>query len=857
MDAESKPLHLPIDYFLRSLATDQKQQAICIILSGTGTDGTLGLRAIKAELGLGIVQEVESAKYAGMPSSAIGTGVADFVLPPAAMPKELIAYAKGSFLARSPLETVKEDQAALEPLQKIFVLLRERIGHDFSGYKASTIRRRIERRINLHQLKTPLAYVRYLQDNPNELEILFKELLIGVTSFFRDPEAFQSLKNALIEQLKSLPDQYTWRVWVPGCSSGEEVFSLAIILQECMESLQRRFDVQIFGTDLDSEAIDIARNGQYPDGIAVDVSPQRLERFFLREASGYRIRKDIRDMAIFAVQNVIRDAPITRLDLLSCRNFLIYVNANVQKRLLPIFHYSLKPNGLLFLGASETVGNFTDLFETIDRRWKIYRRKETTSSIHLALEFASSPGRDQREVRHVEVATGLQGSNIVSSVEKLLLGRFAPASVVVNQRNDALFFHGRTGMYLEPAAGKPRLNVIDMAREGLQVELAAGLRQAAGQTEDVMRKGVRVRTNGDVVEVDVTVSRLTEPESLRGLFLVTFRPTPTPAKPVKIEPSHAGSESGTAALERELHSTKESLQSTIEELEASNEELKSTNEELQSTNEELQSANEELESSKEEMQSLNEELNTVNAELQSNVDELSRANDDMQNLLNSLEIAALFLDRQLNINRYTEQAKRIVNVIPTDVGRPLTDLVSNLAYTGLVADCHEVLRTLAFKQIEVQTTEGHWYLLRMMPYRTAENVIDGLVVTFVDISPIKRAEVRLYRMSKVFIDGLDPVLIVDLKGTIIDLNDEMVHSYGGTRNDLLHRPVVITAPAAERKTLEDQLERCRKGELIRSVEGRRLDKHGREYKMLMTLSLLRLERGEPEAISLTFKVIPT
>jgi two-component system, chemotaxis family, CheB/CheR fusion protein len=857
METDSKQIHLPIDYFLRSLATDQKEKAVCIILSGTGTDGTLGLKAVKAELGMSMVQQVESAKYAGMPSSAIGTGLADFVLPPASMSKQLVAYAKGPYLA-TPAEKEEEEQAALEPIQKIFVLLRERVGHDFSGYKASTIWRRIDRRMNLHQLKNPQAYLRYLQDNPHELEILFKELLIGVTSFFRDPDAFESLKTALLELLKSRSDNYALRIWVPGCSSGEEVYSLAMVLRECIESLARRFDVQIFGTDLDSEAVDIARNGQYPDGIAVDVSPQRLDRFFVRNGSSYRIRKEIREMTVFAVQNVIKDAPFTKLDLVSCRNLLIYLNVDLQKRLLPIFHYSLKPGGLLFLGPSETIGNFTDLFEVIDKRWKIYRRKDAAPSMYPVLEFSAAPLRDQREVRHM-AAPGLKEANIVSGVEKLLLGRFAPASVVINDRGDALFFHGRTGLYLEPAIGKPRLNVVDMAREGLQLELSAALRHAAGHNGDVVRNRVRVKTNGDFVETDLTVSRITEPESLRGLFLVTFRPTPAQVKPVKSAGRRRpGAESSqTAALERELQSTKESLQTTIEELETSNEELKSTNEELQSTNEELQSANEELETSKEEMQSLNEELSTVNAELQSKVDELSRSNDDMQNLLNSIEIATIFLDGQLKITRYTEQAKRLVNLIQTDVGRPFGDLVSNLAYTELVADCREVLRTLAFKQAEVQTKEGHWYLLRIMPYRTGENIIDGLVLTFVDIDPVKQAEKSLRRMSKVFTDGLDPVLIVDLKDNIIDLNDEMVRSYGWTRNDLLNQPVAITAPPAERKILEDQLERCRKGDLIRSVECRRVDKQGREYRMLLTLSLLRLEEGQPDAISMTFKQVPS
>jgi two-component system, chemotaxis family, CheB/CheR fusion protein len=855
METDRKQTHLPIDYFLRSLATDQKEKAICIILSGTGTDGTLGLKAIKAELGMGMVQQVETAKYAGMPSSALATGVADFVLAPADMPKQLVAYARAPYLADPRPEKV--EAAALEPMQKVFLLLRERVGHDFSGYKLNTIRRRIDRRMNLHQLRDIGAYVRFLQNNSHELDILFKELLIGVTSFFRDALAFESLKTQLMDLLKSQPDNYTLRIWVPGCASGEEVFSLAIVLRECMDVLKRRSEVQIFGTDLDREAIDVARYGQYPDGIAVDVSQERLERFFVREGSTFRIRKEIREMTVFALQNVIKDAPFTKLDLISCRNLLIYLNADIQKRLLPTFHYSLKPRGLLFLGPSETVG--TDLFDVIDKRWKIYRRRDTRPTIYPVLELSSASWREHKELRQLEAVPELKEARIVANIERLLLGRFAPASVVINDRGDALFVHGRTGMYLEPAMGKPRLNVIDMAREGLRLQLSAALRHAVLEGE-AARSRVPVKTNGEYVQVDLNVSRISEPESLRGLYLVTFRPAaPAPERAVK-GPSRRGSHRGsgaeptqTVALERELQSAKESLQTTVEELETSNEELKSTNEELQSTNEELQSANEELETSKEEMQSLNEELNTVNAELESKVDELSRSNDDMQNLLNSIEIATIFLDGQLKITRYTEQARRLVNLIQTDVGRPLADLVSNLDYDAVVADCREVLRTLAFKQAEVRTKDGRWYLLRIIPYRTAENVIDGVVLTFVDVNPVKEAERGLRRMSKVFTDGLDPIVIVDLQGHIVDLNEEVVRSYGYTRNDLLNQPVTMIAPAADRPTLEQQLQRCRQGDTIRSVECRGIDKNGREHKGLLTLSLLADERGKAEAISMTIK----
>ncbi|MCL5743014.1 MAG: hypothetical protein M1541_03660, partial [Acidobacteria bacterium] len=653
-DMTERP-HLPIDHFFRSLAQDQKEKAIGIILSGTGTDGTLGLKAIKGESGMAMVQQVESAKYSGMPSSAAATGLADYVLPTSAMSARLVAYARGAYLAAPAAET-PEVQA--EPMQKVFVLLRSRTGHDFSNYKATTIHRRIERRMNVHEIKEPDRYVRYLQENPHEIDILFKELLINVTSFYRDPEAFDALaRSALPDLLKSRPDNYLVRAWVPGCATGEEVYSLAILLREYLEEVKRPMEVQVFGTDLDHEAIEAARNGQYPDGIALDVSPRRLERYFTREDSGYRVRKDIREMAIFAVQNVIKDPPFTKLDLIACRNLLIYLNAELQKKLMPIFHYALKPGGLLLLGTSETIGGLTDLFEPVDRKWKIFRRKESPLTLRTVVEFPVEPAKPPAGGRLVAVPRPAREGNIAGLVERLLLTRFSPASVVVNERGDVVFIHGRTGAYLEPPTGRPRLNIHEMAREGLQLELASALRQAARQTGEVTRPAVRVRTNGDFVHITLDVSRIAEPEALRGLFLVTFRPCPAPE--AGVEPrTRAARERETSRvtkLERELQYTKESLQTTVEELETSNEELKSTNEELQSTNEELQSTNEELETSKEEMQSLNEELTMVNAELHARVEELSRANDDMQNLLNSIEIATIFLDRDLNIKRYTEQ----------------------------------------------------------------------------------------------------------------------------------------------------------------------------------------------------------
>lgn len=726
---------LPIDSFLRSLALDQQERAICIILSGTGTDGTLGLKAIKGESGMAMVQEVKSAQYGGMPSSAADTGLADYVLPPAEMAKQLLAYARGPYLTSADEPTVPP-----EPLQRIFLHLRTRTGHDFSGYKSTTIRRRIERRMNVHGIAKPEEYLRYLQDHSHEIDILFKELLISVTSFFRDPDAFELLAGGpLIELLKSRPEGHTIRVWVPGCATGEECFSLAMVLRETMVKIHRHFEVQIFGTDLDVHGIERARSGMYPDGIANDVSPERLARFFTREESGWRIRKEIREMCIFATQNVIKDAPFTKMDLVSCRNLLIYLGAELQKKILPIFHYALKPGGLLFLGPSESIGNLTEHFDTVSNKWKLFSRREGVAGLCAFPEFSTAPqvasGQVARAARPRKAA-----SRKPSQIERLLLNWYCPASVVVNERGDIIHIHGRTGKFLEPAQGQPRLNVLEMARDGLNLELSHAMRRASsGEVGEVVREHVRVATDGEVVFVNFTVSRIKEPEVLRGLFVITFRAVPPPQTSAAKADSDSVEPDRLVEMERELQFTKESLQSTIEELETSNEELKSTNEELQSTNEELQSTNEELETSKEEMQSLNEELTTVNAELQSKVGALAQTSDDMQNLLNSTDIATIFLDDKLHIKRYTDQAKKIVKLIPTDVGRPIGDLVTELQYDLLEEDCRNVFKHLEFREIEVQSKAGQWYLMRIAPYRTSENVIDGLVVTFVDIGEVHRA----------------------------------------------------------------------------------------------------------------------
>jgi two-component system, chemotaxis family, CheB/CheR fusion protein len=770
-------LHLPIDFFFRSLAEDQQDRAICLILSGAGSDGTVGLQAIKGAGGMALVQKETTAKFDGMPRSAIATGLVDYVLPVEHMPPLLVAFARSPYLRLETAPPVPTGLAA-DLLRQIVVLLRSRTKHDFSAYKPTTLRRRIERRMLINQIQTAEQYVRFLGDTPHELDLLFQELLIGVTSFFRDPEVFTLLAATVFpDLLASGPEQPTLRVWIPGCSTGEEAYSVAIVLQECLERRLRPCQVQIFATDVNRQAIEKARTGRYPEGIAADVSPERLDRYFTREEGEYRIRKEIREMMVFAPHNILADPPFTKLDLLSCRNLLIYLEADAQRRLVPMFHYALNPSGLLLLGSAETIGEFTDLFTPLDRKWKLFRRSESTAVPAPVREFPMTARLAGSPATTAAGGSTKAGVNLTEAVEKFLVQRLVPPSVLVTDKGDLVYIHGRPGLLLQAAPGPARLNLFDMAGEGLRLPLIAAIRQAVAHNTTVLQKGVEVKTNGDFSTVDVMVEKITDPESLRGLLLVTFQSVtelPAPRAKSRRGQAKAPPRRWIEELEHENQALRDSLQRTVEEAESASEELTATNEELQSTNEELQSANEELETTREELQSLNEELQTTNSELQGKIDVLAHANDDLTNLLYSAEIAALFLDNQLRIKRFTPQAQRVIHLIPSDVGRPVGDLVSYLEYDRLQADADEVLRTLAFKEGEVSTPDGVWYVMRMRPYRTSENVIDGVVMTFTDISAQKQAEqqrtdARIYAET-VMETVPDPVLVLDTELRVISAN---------------------------------------------------------------------------------------
>ena len=740
---ESRGLRLPIDYFLFSLADDQHENAIGVILSGMGSDGSTGIRAIKEKNGLVLVQDPKEAKYDSMPRNAIDAVLTDIVAPASELPLKLLDFLKYTPELISEMEIELKDQSALD---KIIILLRTQTGNDFSLYKKNTVYRRIERRMGVHKIDKIAAYVTFLQTNPKEVDILFKELLIGVTNFFRDAAVWEKLEEVVMPQLIiNQQEGALLRAWVPGCSTGEEAYSLAIVFKEAIEKINPHggISLQIFATDLDNEAIETARKGLFSVDIKENVSPKRLQRFFSTTDNGYRINNEIREMVVFAKHNIILHPPFTKLDILTCRNLLIYMDSELQKKILGLFYYSLNREGFLVLGSAETLGSQSHFFTPIESKLKIYQRTITNQTPEL-FDFPSSFSRTKQA--YIEHQPPVKPpTNIQTLADQLLLQYFSPPGVLVNNLGDIIYISGRTGKYLEPAVGKANMNIFAMLRDGLRNDFPAAFRQALMKKELVQLRNIKVGTNGGTQYLDVTIQWIDKPEALAGMVMIIFKDI-AKVEGLKELEKKGDKISNTARqleLEKELQHAREEMQTTLEEMQTSQEELKSTNEELQSTNEELQSTNEELTTSKEEMQSLNEELQTVNAELLSKVDDFTRVNNDMKNLLNSTDIATLFLDKDLNIRRYTNQATKIFKLIKSDIGRPFTDQVSDLDYPELATDALEVLRTLTFIQKQITTSDGRWFSTRIMPYRTFDDRIDGLVITFFNISDHKKLEVEL------------------------------------------------------------------------------------------------------------------
>jgi len=748
--------HMPIDRFLRSLAEDQGSNAIGIILSGTASDGTLGLAAIKAEGGITFTQDEKSAKFDDMPRNAIAGGCVDFVLPPDAIGRELARVRAHPYLASSASSRTAELLPDGDPqLKNILHLLQTANEVDFSDYKPATVKRRILRRMALHKVGELKEYVQFLRHHPAEAEALYEDMLIKVTSFFRDPDAFEALKAEVFPSiLKHRSPEEPIRVWVPGCSTGEETYSQAIALLEFLGNRSADIPIQLFGTDLGQGGIEKARAGIYPDSIAADVSPERLRRFFLKVEGGYRINKTIRDMCVFARQNLLQDPPFSRIDVISCRNVLIYLGPVLQKRIMPIFHYALKPRGFVMLGGAEgIIGTASDLFELMDRKHKIYCRKSIASGLHL--DFAAS--RYSREAgntsggEQVQKREGsLRLSDLHKEADRILLTKYAPVAVVINDDMEVLESRGHVGLYLELAPGRASFNVLKMAREGLLFDLQAAINEAKKEKRGapVRKENVQIERNGELKEVNLEIAFLKVASDRRRHFLIMFedsRPADradaagnTPGE-AKVSKGGKGKHSNhqRSRLRQELAATKRYLHSIVEDKEASNEELQAANEEILSSNEELQSANEELQTAKEELESTNEELHTVNEELHNRNFELTEANADLVNLISSVNIAMVMLGRDLRIRRVTPKGGQPFGLIPMDVGRPITNIRSNIDVPDLEQMILEVINTVSVREREVQDRQGHWYSLRILPYKTLEDTIDGAVLTLVDINDLK------------------------------------------------------------------------------------------------------------------------
>ena len=773
----------PIDHFLTSLASERQERAVAIILSGAGHDGSQGIRAIHAELGMVMAQDPEEAAYKDMPKAAIATTMVDYVIPVADMPRQLQHYLRSSLFGR---RTPEKKPGAEPALRKIHSLLHKYSGHDFSKYKATTVLRRINRRMAVHQIDDLARYAAYIEEVPAEAGQLFRELLIGVTRFFRDSESFDILQNRVLpELLADLPRDQAVRIWAPGASTGEEAYSIAIVVREFLESKNERRPVQIFATDLNEDAVEYARQGVYPASIADDMSKERLEKNFLCGDGHCRIRREIREMLVFAPQNLLTDPPFTRLDLICCRNLLIYLDPDLQKQVLPLFHYSLRPNGVLFLGSSETIGEFGHLFSTIDNRWKIFRRKSVQPQHPAQVRM---PGNRYKALEPTDPKVELLGAeaNLVKLAEQSLLEQFAPPTLIINADGEVLYIHGRTGAYLEPAPGQARMNVFEMAREGLRQRLPSLVQSALNRKQPVRFEGLNVQTNGDSHKVNVSIRPLRHHPRLYGYLAVTIEAhADTPA--LQAEKPKVVSQRHIDELETELATTRENLQITIEELETSNEELRSLNEEYQSTNEELQSTNEELQTSREEMQSLNEELATVNDQLNEKIVDLTRTHHNLEIFLNSLDIPTIFLDRDLKLKRYTIQAIELINLVEHDIGRPLAHLTTNLNYPKLIQDAAQVLESLQVKQKIILSNDGRRYLLRILPYRTSEDAIDGVVLTFIDVEEAEqmKADVAQQRLERKFAESIvetvrHPLIVLDEELHVVSANPAFYRECGLT-----------------------------------------------------------------------------
>jgi len=780
--------HLPIDQFLSSLAEDRGNRAIGVILSGTASDGTEGARAVKAAGGITFAQDEKSAKYSGMPHSAVIAGHVDFVLPPAAIATELARLGQHPYLAPVPPQKADLSRASADQMETLLTMLREATSVDFTHYKQTTLQRRIQRRMILHKVETLRDYVRFVRNTPGEIEELYQDILIHVTGFFRDPGAFEALRKHVFPGLFNDKRKETVRIWAPGCSTGEEVYSLAMSLVEFLWSdtekttrtVAGNVPFQIFATDISDTALERARTGLYSEASIAGISPERLRRFFVVLDGGYQINKSVREMCIFARQNVAKDPPFSNLDLISCRNLLIYLGPVLQKRVIPTLHYALKPNGYLMLGTAENLGAYADYFASVDKKYKIFQKKSGSARLLAnmgAFDYTMPRLPDSRIPRERQIV-----SSIEKEADRLLFSRFVPASIVINEEMEILQFRGKTGTYLEPAEGQPTFNLSRMAREGLLVDLRAALMKARKDRVTVRKEGVLVHSNGSTRAVNLEVVPIHQKASAEHFYLVIFQEVSSAPAKKRVVREEAGSAKTLLARENqrlkyEVRQIREQLQALIEDHETITEEFKAANEEILSANEELQSTNEELETAKEELQSTNEELTTLNEEMQNRNTELTAANNDLLNLLDNVSIPVVIVGSDMHIRRFTPAAQKLLNLLPSDIGRRLSEIRPNLQIEDIGKLAAETIERMVVREVEAQEIDtGHWYLMRMRPYKTWDNKIDGAVVTFHDIDAVKRTLAGQYA-DLLTETAHEAILILDGKLSVVSANPAFYRTF--------------------------------------------------------------------------------
>jgi two-component system, chemotaxis family, CheB/CheR fusion protein len=786
--------HMPINDFFRSLAENAGQQAIGVILSGTASDGTEGCRAIKAAGGITFAQDEESAKYDSMPRNAVNAGCIDFILSPKDIARELGGISQHPYVARVVSEVEGSEGMVGSDLNALFGLLRESTGVDFTNYKHTTLQRRIRRRMVVHKVDKLKDYLRFIGKKPEELDELYRDLLIHVTGFFREPEAFVALRKHVYPKLFEgrKPDNPI-RVWVAGCSTGEEVYSIAITLLEYMWVHSRNISqaataIQIFATDISDTALDRARTGLYTEAAVSEISADRLKRFFIRLDGGFQVNKSIRDMCIFAKQNLVKDPPFSNLDLVSCRNLLIYLGPVLQRRVIPTLHYSLKPGGYLVLGSAENLGGFADHFGLVDKKDKIYQKRRTAA--RLTTYFANSdylPIRaDAKQPRELPAPFTVE-----REVEHLLVNRFVPASIVVNDQLEIVQFHGKTGAYLEPPAGQPSFSLAKMAREGLLIDLRAALNTAKKTNATVRKQGVRIQSETGTREVNLEVVPLRGPTAHERFYVVVFQDEARKSagledkgrtgKTVKVARSTARD---TEILKREMNQLREQLRSLIEEHETTTEEFKSAHEEVLSANEELQSTNEELETAKEELQSTNEELTTLNEEMQNRNSELGSANNDLLNLLGHVDIPVVMVSNDLRIRRFTPPAQKLLNLLPGDIGRRLGEIRPNLDVEDLESLAHEAIRRVTPQERQVRTKEGGWQVLHVRPYKTWDNRIEGAVISLQDVDSLKRSLDQTREYADTIVEtAREPILVLNSSLQVTAANPAFYRTFDVSREE--------------------------------------------------------------------------